>query len=51
MPASTGPAPAAGDGITFAAMPTKNAWTTTPNGTWTPKAWNDAHSTPMLPAQ
>ena len=40
-----------GDGIRFAAIPTKNPWTSTANGTWPPKASKLAHSTPMFAAQ
>ena len=32
-------------------MPRKKPWTTTASGTWTPKAWKEAQSTPMLAAQ
>ena len=51
MPASTEPTPPAGDGIRFAAMPTKKPCTSTANGTSPPNASKLAHSTPMLAAQ
>ena len=36
IPASTAPTPPGASGNRFATMPTKNPWTTTPSGTWTP---------------
>jgi hypothetical protein len=51
MPASTAPTPAGASGKRLATMPRKKPWTTTASGTWTPKAWNEAQSTPMLVAQ
>ena len=51
IPASTEPTPPAGDGIRFAAMPTKKPCTSTPNGTSPPYASKLAHRIPMFAAQ
>src|ERR1700710_1514851 len=51
MPASTAPTPAGASGKRLATMPRKKPWTTTASGTWRPKAWKEAQSTPMLAAQ